>query len=150
MRLSSVKNVCHDKLDKKQVRQKCFGSKSKRNKTIEWIFCAIIIAVLTVGFYFLLAKLNTDNLIVSTMSLVPSLAATYCILRRSEYYSICLFNDIYMVILWGFKLSNGLEALPNVIAFSFFIINDSYSFINWQKVKKRQNFTNFNADGIAD
>lgn len=120
-------------------------------KPLEWVISSIVIALITVGCYFLLEKINTDNLIVSTVSFVPSLAATYFMLRRSEYYSICyIFNDIVMVTLWSLKLSNGLEALPSVIAFSFFIVNDLYSFINWRKIKKKQRLTNTDTDEAND
>lgn len=110
-------------------------------KLWEWVCSLILITSSTIGFYFLLKKWNTDNLIISTISLIPSLAATYCMLRRSEYYSLCyIVNDIIMVILWSCKLKLSLEALPSVIAFSFFILNDLYSFINWRKIKRKQRF----------
>ena len=105
----------------------------------ECIVCSLLIFALTVPFYFLLKYLNTDNLIISTISLIPSLAATYCMLRRIEYFSLCyVLNDIVMVIVWSIKLSDGFDALPSVIAFSFFILNDLYSFINWKRLKKKQ------------
>ncbi len=105
----------------------------------ECIVCSLLIFVLTMPFYFLLKYLNTDNLTISTISLIPSLAATYCMLRRIEYFSLCyVVNDIVMVIMWSIKLSDGFDALPSVIAFSFFILNDLYSFINWKRLKKKQ------------
>lgn len=109
----------------------------------EYAIAALCTAVATVAFYFLLDVMGTDNLIVSTISLVTSLAAAYLMLRRCEYFSICfVLNDVILIILWSLKLStDGIAVLPSVICFSIFLIDDAYCFISWRKLKYRQRAT---------
>ena len=97
-------------------------------------------AAATAAFYFILRALDTDNLIVSTISLTTGITAAYLMLRRCEFFSILfILNDIVLIVLWAMKLASaGTEVLPSVIAFSMFLINDAYCFISWQKIKRRQ------------
>lgn len=106
----------------------------------EYAIAAVCAVALTFAFYFLLEALGTDNLIVSTISLVTSLAAAYLMLRRCEYFSVCfVLNDVILIILWSMKLStDGISVLPSVLCFSLFLINDAYCFISWRKLKYRQ------------
>jgi nicotinamide mononucleotide transporter PnuC len=111
------------------------NSLSKR----EYVIASVAGCALTVGFYFLLKVLKTDNLIVSTISLISSLAAAYLMLRRCEYFAICFV----VIVLWSLKLStDGISVLPSVLSFIIFLLNDSYSFINWKRIKKRQRQNN--------
>lgn len=106
----------------------------------EFIMTAVGAAVVTVAFYFLLEALNTDNLYVSTISLTASITAAYLMLRRCEYFSICfILNDVILIVLWSMKFSTvGPEVLPSVMAFILFLLNDSYCYISWRRIKKRQ------------
>jgi nicotinamide mononucleotide transporter PnuC len=106
----------------------------------EIIIASVAGCCLTVGFYFLLKVLNTDNLIVSTISLISSLAAAYLMLRRCEYFALCfVVNDIILIVLWSLKIySDGISVLPSLLSFIIFLLNDSYSFISWKKIKARQ------------
>ena len=107
---------------------------------LEYSIAGICAVGLTVAFYFLLDVLGTDNLIVSTISLVTSLAAAYLMLRRCEYFSICfVLNDVILIVLWSLKLStDGISVLPSVLCFCLFLINDVYCFISWRKLKYKQ------------
>lgn len=107
---------------------------------LEYGIAAVFTAAATVAFYFILQALNTDNLIISTISLVTSLAAAYLMLRRCEYFSICfVLNDIILIIMWSLKLStDGISVLPSVLCFSIFLINDAYCYLSWRKIKYRQ------------
>jgi nicotinamide mononucleotide transporter PnuC len=109
----------------------------------EYIIASLIGCALTVGFYFLLKVLNTDNLIVSTISLISSLAAAYLMLRRCEYFAVCfVVNDIILIVLWSLKIyTEGISVLPSVLSFVVFLINDSYSFISWKRIKRRQSIS---------
>jgi nicotinamide mononucleotide transporter PnuC len=106
----------------------------------EYIIASCCAVVLTVVFYFALRALNTDNLVVSTISLITSLAAAYLMLRRCEYFAICfVLNDVILIILWSLKLSvDGISVLPSVLSFIIFLVNDSYSFYSWKQIKRRQ------------
>jgi nicotinamide riboside transporter PnuC len=106
----------------------------------EYIVTGCVAVPVTVGFYFLLQALGTENLIVSTVSLVTSLAAAYFMLRRSEVFALFFVaNDIVLIVLWSAKFFTvGLSVLPSVVCFFVFLLLDSYSFINWRRIKKRQ------------
>ncbi len=108
-------------------------------KPLEFILCGVGAIALAVGFYFLLQWLKTDNLIISTISLITSLGAAYLMLRRCEYFSLCFIaNDVILIVLWGLKLDGSLAVLPSVISFVIFLANDTYCFINWKRIKHRQ------------
>lgn len=109
-------------------------------KKTEYLYVGLGAAAITVAFYFLLKALNTDNLIVSTISLTTSITAAYLILRRCEYYSICFIaNDIVLIILWSMKIAtDGWASLPSVLGFVTFLVIDGYCFISWRKMHKRQ------------
>lgn len=107
----------------------------------EYIIMGLADCVVTVAFYFLLKALNTDELIVSTISLVSSVSAAYLMLRRSEYYAVCfIVNDVILLILWGLRvLHYGVSSLPTLITFGVFLINDIYGFLAWKQRRKKQN-----------
>lgn len=109
-------------------------------RPLEFVLTGIGAAGATVAFYFILKALNTDNLIVSTISLTTSITAAYLMLRRCEFFSIVFIaNDVVLIVLWSMKMATaGISMLPSVIAFVMFLLNDSYCFINWQRIKKRQ------------
>jgi nicotinamide mononucleotide transporter PnuC len=109
-------------------------------KPLEYVLVFVGAAVVTVAFYFLLRALNTDNLIISTISLTTSITAAYFMLRRCEFFSICfVFNDIILIVLWSLKLfSEGFSLLPSVLAFVIFLFCDTYCYLSWRTMKKRQ------------
>lgn len=114
--------------------------KINKVKPLEYILLGVGSAAATVAFYFLLRALNTDNLIVSTISLITSLAAAYLMLRRCEYYSICFIaNDAVLIVLWSMKIPTaGLSVLPSVLCFVVFLLIDAHCYISWHKRRKRQ------------
>lgn len=124
-------------------------NRNKENKDVvtinkiqkrEVLFLSIGTVVATIAFYFLLRALGTNQLIVSTISLISSAVAGYLVLRRSKYYALAYFaNDVILIILWGLSLTSGsLEFLPTLLCICVFFINDIYAFINWGLEEKRQ------------
>ena len=107
---------------------------------IEYLYLSIATIVLTIGFYFLLDVLNTSQLIVSTISLITSVVASYLMLRRCPYYAIgFMLNDIILIILWSMAIAvSGWSCLPTVLSFCVFFINDLYGFIHWKIQEKKQ------------
>lgn len=101
-----------------------------------YLFFATIIS--TVAFYFLLKALNTNELIISTLSLVTSAVASYLMLRRCKYYALgFVANDVILIIMWSIVVKNsGLGYLPTLISFAIFLINDVYGFVRWSIEKK--------------
>ena len=103
------------------------------------VIMAISTVAVTVAFYFILKALNTENLIVSTISVGTSYAALYLMVFRVPAFSAAfMLNDIVLIVLWSFACAESLNYLPMVVCFAVFLINDLYGFISWTKRKKRQ------------
>lgn len=115
----------------------------------EYAVAGVCTVGLTVAFYYVLKALNTDNLIISTISLVTSLAAAYLMLRRSEFFSVCfVLNDVILIIMWSLKLStDGISVLPSVLCFSIFLIDDAYCYLSWRKLKFSQRVSTQKQEG---
>ncbi len=124
-----------------------FKNRSSENRDIvvinkvsakEYGFLFIAIAVITVGAYFLLWALNTNQLIISTISIVTSVGASYLLFRRSPYYAIgYILNDFVLISLWTMSVINyGLGNLPTLVSFCIFLFNDSYGLFRWLKSAK--------------
>ena len=97
--------------------------------------------VLFYGYYYLLKIFNTSNLIVSSLSIVASLIATYLTARRSEYGFIgFIINDLILIVLWGTLVIQGnLSIIPVLLCPVLLLINDIYGAYNWKKLKNIQN-----------
>lgn len=105
----------------------------------EIVFMSIIIAIVTVAFYYILKSLNTANLIPSTISVTTSFLAVYLTFRRSAYFALAYAaNDIVLIVLWVMAMQTDISYLSVVICFVVFLINDIYGFVNWTKMQKRQ------------
>lgn len=114
--------------------------KVNKIKTKEYIFLAVLTAAVTVMFYFILEKLNTANLIPSTVSVTTSFIAAYLTFRRSEYYALAYAaNDIVLVVLWVMASITDRAYICTAVCFLIFLINDIYGFISWSKMRKKQN-----------
>ncbi len=117
------------------------GSEVKVNSITrrEWSFLAVLTACVTVIFYFILKFFNTANLIPSTLSVSTSFAAAYLTFRRTPYFPLAYaFNDIILIILWALASFKDISYLGVVLCFVTFLVNDSYAFISWIRMKKRQ------------
>ena len=104
----------------------------------------VIMVILTAGvtgiFYFVLKGLGNANLLLSTFSVATSFAAAYMTFMRSAYYGIgYALNDLVLIGLWAYASTENISYMPMTICFAMFFLNDTYGFINWQRMKKRQN-----------
>jgi len=106
----------------------------------ELILVLLVQAIMFFGYYFLLKTFNTNNLLVSTISVVASIIATYLTARRSEYGFIgFIINDIILIILWGIPVIGGnLSIIPILICPVLLLINDIYGVYNWRRIKIKQ------------
>lgn len=105
----------------------------------ELIFAFGLSLVVTLVFYFILKALGTANLVISTVSITTSFYAAYLTFRRSEYFALAYaLNDIVLIIMWIMAMVSKIEYISVVICFLVFLVNDTYSFINWSRMKKRQ------------
>lgn len=103
---------------------------------ITLIWMAIVV---TSAFYFILKALNTANLAISTVSVTTSFIAVFFTFKRSPYYALgYALNDIVLIIMWVLAALNDISCISVVICFSVFLVNDIYGFINWQRLKRKQ------------
>ena len=113
--------------------------KVNKLKGKEIIFMALLTAVVTVAFYFILWYFNTANLLTSTLSVITSFIAVYLTFRRSPYFAIAYAaNDIVLIVLWILATLEDISYLSVTICFVVFLVNDIYGFVNWLKMRKRQ------------
>lgn len=116
--------------------------KINRLKKKEAAVIILLSAAVTVVFYFILRAFGTANLFFSTLSVTTSFSAVYLTFRRSVYFALCYAaNDIVLIILWTLAASNDISYLSVAICFAMFLVNDIYGFINWLRIRKRQEET---------
>lgn len=112
-------------------------SKVNLKQIIIMIISSIIVTII---FYFILKHLNTESLIISTISITTSFIAGYLTYLRSPYYALgYASNDIVLIVLWVLATIKDFSYLPMVLCFVMFLFNDLYGFYNWLKMEKKQN-----------
>lgn len=91
-------------------------------------------------YYFILKAFNTDLLVISTLSIVTSVLASYFEARRSELSLFCyIANDLIIITLWLIPILNGQKELIAVLVGPILLlINDIYGSYNWNRLKKAQ------------
>lgn len=106
----------------------------------ELIIVLLSQVILFGGYYYLLQTFNTNNVFVSSLSIVASLIATYLTARRSEYGFIgFIINDIILITLWSLPVIQGnFSIIPVLLCPVLLLINDIYGAYNWKKIKVRQ------------
>ena len=105
----------------------------------EYVGMGVLTALVTFGFYFILAWFDTANLVLSTLSVTTSFIAVYLTFRRSPYFALAYAaNDVVLIILWILAAIEDISYLSVIICFVMFLINDLYGFISWKRMEKRQ------------
>lgn len=91
-------------------------------------------------YYFILKIFNTDLLVISSLSVVTSVLASYFEARRSELSLFCyIANDFVIITLWLIPILGGnTELIPVLVGPFLLLVNDIYGSYNWSKMKKRQ------------
>lgn len=113
--------------------------KVNRLKLTEYILMAVLAALVTVIFYFILDYFHTANMVLSTISVTTSFLAVYLTFRRSPYYAVCYAaNDIVLIVLWIMASTEDISYISVVVCFAAFFANDIYGFKNWRRMEKRQ------------
>ena len=111
------------------------------NRIGKWEYSAMYLAtaVVTLGFYFILAHFNTANIIPSTLSVATSFIAVYLTFRRSPYFALAYAaNDVVLILLWILAAREDIRYLSVIICFVMFLVNDLYGFLSWKRMEKRQ------------
>lgn len=102
--------------------------------------CGLIVSgcLVTVLSYILLEKLNTPNIVFSTLSITTSFLAAALTMLRSSYFALFYAgNDIVLIILWIFASLENPAYIPVVVNFMIFFLNDMYGFRSW-KIREKQ------------
>lgn len=104
--------------------------------------CTVMVvsaALVTGCFYFILRALGNANLLFSTISVTTSFVASYLTLYRSPFYALgYAANDVVLIVLWVLAAIQDRSYLPMVLCFVMFLVNDIYGFVNWRRMKSRQ------------
>ena len=96
------------------------------------------ISVTTI-FYFIIDLFGTANIVVSTISVFTTFTAVFLTYKRSEFFALgYLVNDIVLIVLWLMACVTDIKYVSVVAGFFAFMFMDSYTFINWSRMKKRQ------------
>ncbi|HZJ89243.1 MAG TPA: nicotinamide riboside transporter PnuC, partial [Bacilli bacterium] len=90
-------------------------------KLTEYILMLLGGIAVTVAFYFILSAMNTESLIISTLSVLTSFVASYLTMRRSKFYALAYaLNDIVLITLWVIASQVNHSYVPIVICFIAF------------------------------
>ncbi|MBO5411590.1 MAG: nicotinamide mononucleotide transporter [Clostridia bacterium] len=107
---------------------------------VEQVFMWILTGVITLIFYFILVYFNTANILPSTISVTTSFLGVYLTFRRNPYFALAYAtNDIVLIVLWILASITNVSYVSVVVCFVAFLFNDLYGFVNWRRMKKRQN-----------
>ncbi len=99
----------------------------------------LLAIAVTVSFYFILGALGTASVLVSTLSMTTSFVASAFTLMRYPYYALAYsLNDIVLIVLWSIASITSPSAIPMVVCFLIFLVNDIYGFSNWLRMLKLQ------------
>ncbi len=102
------------------------------------ILCLLAI-VTTAVLGYVLYLLDTPNLVFSIISVTTSfIAAGYTILRSPYYALAYAANDMVLIVLWGMMSASDPTLIPMVVCFVIFLVNDAYGYMNWRKMRQKQ------------
>ena len=106
---------------------------------VKWCLLVVSAVIVTLIMWRVLAYFNTANILFSTISVTTSYLASMLMVLRSPCYAVCYAaNDIILIVLWMLASMVNIGYLPMVLCFLIFLINDLYGFINWKRMKNRQ------------
>lgn len=103
----------------------------------EWIIIGLFVVPLFFVVYKLLEVLDTDELFLSSISIITSLIPMYLSLRRSKnYFYFYMVNDVILILLWGIQVLEGNWLLfPMVFNPAINLLNDAYGIYNWRRLE---------------
>lgn len=112
----------------------------------EWFLVALTSIICFICIYFILKSFNTNQLFISSLSVLDSLFAIYLQIRRSKYsFYFYVINDLVLILLWGIPcLTGSIVLIPMLMNPIINLINDIYGIINWRKLETIQGGKNEN------
>ena len=116
----------------REVRVRTLTSKQA---ALMWLLTAVVTAV----FHLILRWLGNASLFFSTVSIATSFLASYLTLMRSPSYALAYAaNDVVLIVLWVIASVETPGCAPMIVCFALFLLNDSYGYINWRRMMRRQ------------
>ena len=116
----------------------------KINSSISWkeVVAAIgVVAILSVGMFFVLDYFNTTMVFVSTLSFTFNTLAIYFLARRSSLnFVFYIFNNIANFTMWGTLIitTHDLSMLITLINVVVYFLLNCYGLFNWFMTRKKQ------------
>ncbi len=105
----------------------------------EIVFMFFLSIIVTAVFYFILSFFDTANIIPSTLSVTTSFIAVYLTFRRSAYFSVAYAcNDVVLLVLWTLASMQDIKYVSVIACFFAFLLNDTYAFVSWRRMERRQ------------
>lgn len=115
-------------------------NKLNKKQIVVLIISSIIVTSI---FYYILKILNTENLIVSTISVATSYIASYLMFFRNRFYGLgYAINDIVLICLWAYASLKNISYISMLLCFIMFLINDIYALYNWHIIYHKQKNAN--------
>ena len=106
-------------------------------RTVLWLVVSTVLV--TAAFYFILGAMGNASLAVSTLSVTTSFLASALTYLRSPYYALAYAaNDVVLIILWCMMAAGDVSLIPMVTCFVVFLVNDMYGYLNWRRMRHRQ------------
>ena len=111
----------------------------RRLRPREGALMLLLSGVVTVVFFFILRAFGTANLLPSTLSVTTSFIAVALTYLRSPLFALAYAaNDVVLVVLWVMASLSEPSYLSVTVCFLVFLVNDSYTYINWRRLQRLQ------------
>jgi len=112
----------------------------RKTSSKEILILALICGIMGIGLYFLLAAINTNLLLLSTISVVCTVFGTILMVRRSHLGTFGFaLNDISNIMLWlMIVLMGDSTAIVMIVQPILLLVNNTYGIFEWRKLFKIQ------------
>ena len=103
------------------------------------IIALLLCGAVTAAFFFILRAMGTANLVPGTISVATSFLAVALTYLRSPLSALAYAaNDAVLIVLWVMAGLSEPSYLSVAVCFGVFLVNDSYTYINWSRLKRQQ------------
>ncbi len=103
------------------------------------IITLLLCGAVTLIFFFILRAMGTANLVPGTISVATSFLAVALTYLRSPLFALAYAaNDAVLIVLWVMAGLSEPSYLSVAVCFGVFLVNDSYTYINWRRLKRQQ------------
>ena len=103
------------------------------------IIALLLCGAVTAAFFFILRAMGTANLVPGTISVATSFLAVALTYLRSPLFALAYAaNDAVLIVLWVMAGLSEPSYLSVAVCFGVFLVNDSYTYINWRRLKRQQ------------